>query len=59
MEMNGHLGKEVNRIKNELADIGCKAIFGVTVHELVQDIVSKYAGVAESADASDLKSADS
>ena len=56
MEMNGYLSKEVNRIKNALADVGCKAIFGVTVDELVQNIVSKHAGVAESADARDLKS---
>lgn len=56
MEMNGYLSKEVSRIKNALADVGCKAIFGMTVEELVQDIVSKYAGVAESADTSGLKS---
>lgn len=53
MEMNGNLSKEMNRLKNAWADIGCKAIFGVTVDELVRNIVSKYAGVAESADAPD------
>ena len=49
------LEQEVNRIKSELADIGCKAMFGKTCKELVQEI---FAGVAESADASDLKSAE-
>ena len=53
MEMNGNLSKEMNRIKNVMADVGCKTIFGITVDELVQGIVSKYAGMAESADAPD------
>ena len=48
MEMNGHLSKEVNKIKNALADVGCKVIFDMTIDELVQDIVSKNAGMVES-----------
>ena len=47
------LEQELNRIKNELADIGCKTMFGKTCKELVQEI---FAGMAESADARDLKS---
>ena len=50
------LEQELNRIKSEFADMGCKTMFGKTCEELVQEI---FAGVAESADASDLKSADS
>ncbi len=47
------LEQELNKIKSELADIGCKTMFGKTCEELVQEII---AGVAESADARDLKS---
>lgn len=34
------LEQEVNRIRNELADIGCEAMFGKTCGELVQCILS-------------------
>lgn len=47
MELNGNLSKEVNRIKNAMADVSCKVIFGTIVDELVQNIVSEYAGVVE------------
>lgn len=41
MEMNGNLAKEVNRIKNVLSDIWCKAIWGVTTDELVKNIIEE------------------
>ena len=34
------LEQELNRIKNELADIGCKTMFGKTCEELVQEIIT-------------------
>ena len=46
------LEQELNRIKNELADIGCKTMFGKTCEELVQEILTS---VVKS---SDLESAD-
>ncbi len=48
------LEQEISRIKSEIADIGFKTALGKTCNELVQEIL---ADVAESADASDLKSA--
>lgn len=47
------LAFEIQRIKSEVAEIGCKTMFGKSVAELVSEIC---AGVAESADAPDLKS---
>ena len=34
------LEQELNRIKNKLADIGCKTMFGKTCEELVQEIIT-------------------
>ena len=45
------LEQELNRIKNELADIGCKTMFGKTCEELVQEIITNIVK-------SDLKSTD-
>lgn len=44
------LAFEIQRIKSEVAEIGCKTMFGKSVAELVSEIC---AGVAESADAPD------
>ncbi len=38
------LEQELDKIKKELADIGCKAMFGKTCEELVQGI---FVGVVE------------
>lgn len=35
------LGKEVDRIKSELANIGSKMITGKTIEELVKEIVKE------------------
>lgn len=35
------LEQEVNRIRNELADLGCELMFGKTCEELVQEILEK------------------
>ena len=35
------LNKEIERIKTEAADIGCKMLTGKTVEELVKEIITK------------------
>lgn len=44
------LDNEVNRIRNELADLGCQMMFGMSCFELAEKIVNEVienAGVAE------------
>lgn len=35
------LSSEVDRIKNELADIGCRAMFGKNCIEVLEEIIDK------------------
>lgn len=35
------LEKEINRIKSDIGDIGCKTMYGKTCKELVQEIVER------------------
>ena len=35
------LDKEIERIKSEVADIGCKMLTGKTIEELIKEIIRK------------------
>ena len=46
-------GQEVERIRNELADLGCRMTFGMSCLDLVQKI---YADVVQKQEINDLES---
>lgn len=41
------LEQEINRIKNEIADISCKLTSGKTCNELVQEILAKLKNISD------------